>query len=905
MKTIRQIYIRGVDRTGDVAAIAEVKNAYRIRFQNSPKTYFYPKKQIRLLERSPALGEAWPEIFSYFKDFCLHAAEHEPSAEGRSAWTLARRNLKRVEVRSARDTALADYLQAQVRKRRLPTGQALIYPFGCNQSQKKAVEAAFSASISVIQGPPGTGKTQTILNILANILAMGKSVAVASNNNQAIANIHEKLQSQSWKLDWIAADLGRAEKRQAFFERIPSIGPVEAGGSEEEPPRRRMLRFPFLNRLALERHSKELDQLFADRIAVQSLKEEHAAAQSQLEAFLQEEKRLVGIDLLASDRSRALAGKSEKKLARCERRINALLAAGGFWRRTWLRALLYLDGVKEHESLLRNPDRALNVIALLRLKDRLSKLDREIERLEFRIARNASAAETLIEESKSYFKRSLSDYFRGVPTESSEWTEKAFQLSATFFRRFPLVTSTTFSLPACAPKTELFDFLILDEASQINLPTAAGCLACARNAVIVGDPRQLPAVLPSGGPRPAWLRPESGLNASEASILDSVTLRFLARTTADEPAADGSPPTKTSSGDEGRTLPITTLLEHYRSHPDIIGFCNRMFYGAELVPMTTREDRPRPFVWIDMRESPCERRGQSVVNERQAIQTIAAVRQLLSEGFTREAIGIVTPYRAQKALLMRALPGIQVDTVHGFQGAEKSVILYNAVENIPTRFNNDPHLVNVAVSRAKDRFVLLSSDFTRFGECCLGALIRYIEALDPQLRDLRETRFRSIFDILYSSSASALPQRRPGESPAEAIVRRLLSSKHLAQNSPFALWSFVQEYPLRLIPRQFVAFNESELLYMRNNARLDFLVYHAVTKEPLCAVEVDGASFHRPGSKQHARDLLKNAILEKIGLPYIRLSTRSAVGNEELRLLRLFESVRASRSFSPSEGFHR
>ena len=53
MKTIRQIYIRGVDRTGDVAAIAEVKNAYRIQFQNSPKTYFYPKKQIRLLERSP------------------------------------------------------------------------------------------------------------------------------------------------------------------------------------------------------------------------------------------------------------------------------------------------------------------------------------------------------------------------------------------------------------------------------------------------------------------------------------------------------------------------------------------------------------------------------------------------------------------------------------------------------------------------------------------------------------------------------------------------------------------------------------------------------------------------------------------------------------------------------------
>ena len=46
----------------------------------------------------------------------------------------------------------------------------LIFPFGCNASQKEAVTAAFENQISVIQGPPGTGKTQTILNIIANII---------------------------------------------------------------------------------------------------------------------------------------------------------------------------------------------------------------------------------------------------------------------------------------------------------------------------------------------------------------------------------------------------------------------------------------------------------------------------------------------------------------------------------------------------------------------------------------------------------------------------------------------------------------------------------------------------------------------------------------------------------------
>ena len=39
--------------------------------------------------------------------------------------------------------------------------------------------------ISVIQGPPGTGKTQTILNIIANILMQGKTVQIVSNNNSA------------------------------------------------------------------------------------------------------------------------------------------------------------------------------------------------------------------------------------------------------------------------------------------------------------------------------------------------------------------------------------------------------------------------------------------------------------------------------------------------------------------------------------------------------------------------------------------------------------------------------------------------------------------------------------------------------------------------------------------------
>ncbi len=62
-----------------------------------------------------------------------------------------------------------------------------------NESQLKAVENAFSSQISIIEGPPGTGKTQTILNIIANILINKKSVAIVSNNNPAVENVYEKM----------------------------------------------------------------------------------------------------------------------------------------------------------------------------------------------------------------------------------------------------------------------------------------------------------------------------------------------------------------------------------------------------------------------------------------------------------------------------------------------------------------------------------------------------------------------------------------------------------------------------------------------------------------------------------------------------------------------------------------
>ena len=94
---------------------------------------------------------------------------------------------------------------------------------GCNASQERAVKAALSNQISVIQGPPGTGKTQTILNIIANLLVEGKSILVVSNNNSATENVLEKLSKNG--LGFLVAPLGNRENKEAFIANQPSLNP--------------------------------------------------------------------------------------------------------------------------------------------------------------------------------------------------------------------------------------------------------------------------------------------------------------------------------------------------------------------------------------------------------------------------------------------------------------------------------------------------------------------------------------------------------------------------------------------------------------------------------------------------------------------------------------------------------
>ena len=115
------------------------------------------------------------------------------------------------------DSALAAYLHPEKHRVKAYNAGPLIFPFGGNSSQFKAVENALSKQMSVIQGPPGTGKTQTILNIIASLLIRGKTIQVVSNNNSATQNVLEKLASPKYNMGFLVATLGKRENKQAFI----------------------------------------------------------------------------------------------------------------------------------------------------------------------------------------------------------------------------------------------------------------------------------------------------------------------------------------------------------------------------------------------------------------------------------------------------------------------------------------------------------------------------------------------------------------------------------------------------------------------------------------------------------------------------------------------------------------
>ena len=104
------------------------------------------------------------------------------------------------------------------------------------------------------------------------------------------------------------------------------------------------------------------------------------------------------------------------------------------------------------------------------------------------------------------------------------------------------------------------------------------------------------------------------------------------------------------------------------------------------------------------------------------------------------------PYNNQVQSLKEQIDGIEQATVHKFQGKEKDTIIISTVEDEITDFVDDPYLLNVAVSRAKKKLILVVTGNEQNKERNIMDLIDYIQYNNFEVV---ESNVYSIFDYLY------------------------------------------------------------------------------------------------------------------------------------------------------------
>jgi hypothetical protein len=284
---------------------------------------------------------------------------------------------------------------------------------------------------------------------------------------------------------------------------------------------------------------------------------------------------------------------------------------------------------------------------------------------------------------------------------------------------FPIWATTNLSARTNLPLTpELFDVVVIDEASQCDVPSALPLLYRARRVMIIGDRNQLRHV--------ATLHQDSDLDAAakfgvapSAFLYNTHSLFDVARRSVGNRPGD------------------IMLKEHYRSDPQIIGFSKEVFYDNQIVIRTDLQRRgvPQDFIstgcgtfWVHVDGIAEHPAGGSAFNraELEALQNLLpnllqSLRRYESGGYHFN-LGIVTPYREQANRISNWVSqkfgkdhGIQVGTAHTFQGNERDVMIFSSVlapglsEGSLNWLNRTDNLLNVAITRARLLMIVLGN----------------------------------------------------------------------------------------------------------------------------------------------------------------------------------------------------
>lgn len=259
------------------------------------------------------------------------------------------------------------------------------------------------------------------------------------------------------------------------------------------------------------------------------------------------------------------------------------------------------------------------------------------------------------------------------------------------------IVGSTLIKSAIYPMNEQnFDLIFIDESSQALISAALLAIRKGRKFVLVGDPYQL-----------------------------SPVLRFSKK------------PSKFSAFNFFASInpSMMWLRNHYRSNPKIIGFSEKYIYKSRIrahpsceniklnIPFESETlthsyfdfgsngnpilDPEKPVLYICVNGN--EEGKGSKMNMAEAEMASKIVQDFEMHGIDRDKIGVITPYVRQKELIS-GMVDVEVNTVDGFQGREKDVIIFSVTAVSDLRFPSDPRRLNVALTRPKKKLIVLGNE---------------------------------------------------------------------------------------------------------------------------------------------------------------------------------------------------
>ncbi len=329
----------------------------------------------------------------------------------------------------------------------------------------------------------------------------------------------------------------------------------------------------------------------------------------------------------------------------------------------------YLVTVGKKIELLRTEIKDLNILMHLKINKK-QKISKEINN---------------IQESIEKYKEDKKNLIKVI---DSEIIEKAEIIAAT------VISSANYILDDIQ-----FDCVIMDEASQVaSFMSLLPLLKC-KKFVLVGDDKQLQPI------------EESKLSKElNLSIFNRLIEKY-----------------------EGSS---TFLDTQYRMNKQIADIASELFYGGKLKTFDAIADQcieceldsdifnsKTPLTYIDTAHFDYyeEGIGSGCENKKEAQFVAQITDKFLKGGINPEEIGIITPYKKHKANITNYLDNeeIEVDTVYRFQGKEKDIIIMSFCNSklgklspFIKKFIEQPTQVNVAITRAKKKFVLVGDSRT-------------------------------------------------------------------------------------------------------------------------------------------------------------------------------------------------